>query len=141
MLLCGNLASCASIRSKICLQLPDSLAIPGRCQVAAWVWSRLQAVLPSFSTPRNPLDVTGYIVVDGTLQRRALEVVVDDPNIDFVLNLVSIDGKRQFTPAVLASMLEQYDHLAAVIHAARLPVVLISNTCLDLQTVARSVVE
>jgi len=102
---------------------------------------RLHAVLPSFSTPRNPLDVTGYIVVDGTLQRRALEVVVDDPNIDFVLNLVSIEGARQLTPAVLASMLEQYDHLAAISRAARLPVVLISNTCLDLQTIARSVVE
>ena len=102
---------------------------------------RLHAVLPPFSTVRNPLDVTGYVVVDGTLQRRALEVVVDDPNIDFVLNLVSIDGMRQLTPAVLASLLEQYDHLARIVHAARQPVVLISNTCLDLQTTARSIVE
>src|SRR5215469_9304450 len=77
---------------------------------------RLQAVLPPFSTVRNPLDVTGYVVVDGTLQRRALEVVVDDPNIDFVLNLVSIDGMRQLTPAILASLLEQYDHLARIVH-------------------------
>jgi acyl-CoA synthetase (NDP forming) len=102
---------------------------------------RLHSVLPSFSTVHNPLDVTGYIVVDGTLQRRALAVVVNDPNIDFVLNHVSIDGARQSTPTVLASMLEQYDHLATIVHSGQHPVVHISNTCLDLQTVARSVVE
>src|SRR5579884_225687 len=32
---------------------------------------QLKQILPPFSTPRNPLDVTGYIVVDGTLQLRS----------------------------------------------------------------------
>ena len=102
---------------------------------------RLHEVLPPFSTAHNPLDVTGYVVVDGTLQQRALEVVVNDPNIDFVLNLVSVDASRASTPAVLANILEQYDRLAAIVRAAPHPVVLVSNTCLDLQAVARSVVD
>lgn len=101
---------------------------------------QLRTVLPPFATAHNPLDVTGYVVVDGTLQQRALEVVVNDPDIDFVLDLVSIEGARQLTPAVQATLLEQYDRLAATIRTARHPVVLISNTCVDLQTTARAVV-
>jgi acetate---CoA ligase (ADP-forming) len=102
---------------------------------------RLQEVLPLFSTAHNPLDVTGYIVVDATLQQRALEVVVNDPNIDFVLYLASVDASRAQTPAVLATTLEGYDRLAAIIRASPHPVIPITNTCLDLQAVARAVVE
>ncbi|HLI91898.1 MAG TPA: acetate--CoA ligase family protein [Ktedonobacteraceae bacterium] len=102
---------------------------------------RLRATLPPFATPHNPLDVTGYVVVDGTLQHRALAAVVDDPQIDFVLNLVSVESARQLTPAMLAVMMEQYDRLAAIVRAARHPVVHSSNTCLDLQQVARAAVE
>lgn len=103
--------------------------------------ARLHEILPPFSTPHNPLDVTGYVVVDGTLQQRALEVVVNDPNIDVVLYLSSADGSRAATPAVLATILEQYDRLAVIVRAAPHPVILITNTCLDLQAVARAVVE
>ncbi|HEU5382755.1 MAG TPA: acetate--CoA ligase family protein [Ktedonobacteraceae bacterium] len=102
---------------------------------------RLQAFLPPFSTAHNPLDVTGYVVVDGTLQQRALEVVLDDPGLDFVLDLVSIDGTRDPTPAIQATFFEQYDRLAAIIRAGQHPVVLSSNACLDLPPTARAVVE
>ena len=101
----------------------------------------LQAVLPPFSTAHNPLDVTGYIVVDGTLQIRALDVVTRDPNIDFILNLVSIDGSRTLTPEALATTFESYRLLAGLIQKSPLPVVLVSNTCLDLSTTSRAVVE
>ena len=37
----------------------------------------LQEILPEFSNIHNPLDVTGYIVVDRSLQQRALQVVVE----------------------------------------------------------------
>ena len=56
---------------------------------------RLQTVLPPFSTCHNPLDVTGYVVVDSTIQQRSLEVVVNDPGIDFVLNLTATEGGRE----------------------------------------------
>ncbi len=102
---------------------------------------RLQAILPPFSTAHNPLDVTGYIVVDGTLQARALDVVVNDPNLDFILFLTSLDGRRVLEPSILANLLEQYDQLAATIRAARMPVVLVSNTCIDLTPTGQAVVE
>lgn len=102
---------------------------------------QLREVLPVFSTPHNPLDVTGYVVVDGTLQRRALEVVVNDPGIDFVLALVSGESTRQLVPEAMAVFQEQYDRLNDVIRAAPRPVVLFSNTCLDLQAAIRMAIE
>src|SRR6266851_7016805 len=70
---------------------------------------QLQMVLPPFSTCHNPLDVTGYVVVDSTIQQRALEAVVNDPGIDFVLNLTGTESGREPTPEVLAAMLPMYD--------------------------------
>ncbi len=35
----------------------------------------LRRVLPDFSNPHNPLDVTGYVVVDASISGKALEVV------------------------------------------------------------------
>ncbi len=101
----------------------------------------LQAILPPFSTCHNPLDVTGYVVVDSTIQQRSLEVVTHDPNIDFVLNLTATEGGREPTPEMLAAMLPAYDNLARIIRVAPHPVVLISNTCMDLSRTARAAVE
>jgi acyl-CoA synthetase (NDP forming) len=102
---------------------------------------RLRATLPPFATPQNPLDVTGYVVVDGTLQQRALAIVRDDPACDFILNLVSIDGLRQSSSEGLSQLLAQYDRLAELVRTAPRPVLLASNTCLDLPAAAQSVVE
>lgn len=101
----------------------------------------LQEILPSFATAHNPLDVTGYVVVDVTIQRRSLEVVVNDPNIDFVMELVSLDTSREPTPLALANALDQYERRAAVIRASPRPVVLTYTTCLDLPPAGRAVVE
>jgi acyl-CoA synthetase (NDP forming) len=101
----------------------------------------LQAFLPSFSTCHNPLDVTGYIVVDPLIQQRSLDVVVNDPNIDFVLNLVTTEFGYAPTPETLALTLPIYDLLNRTIHEAPRPVVLTSNTCMDLPPLARIIVE
>lgn len=102
---------------------------------------QLQTVLPPFSTCHNPLDVTGYVVVDSTIQQRSLEVVVNDPGIDFVLNLTATESGREPTPEMLAATLPMYDNLARIIHTSPRPVVLVSNTCMDLSRTARAVVE
>src|SRR5579883_3011444 len=103
---------------------------------------RLQTILPSFSTSHNPLDVTGYVVVDPTLQLRALDIVSKDPQIDFVLNLTSLGGGRgEPAPDVLANMLAQYEVLAHLVRSAPHPVILSTNTCTDLSIAAYTVVE
>lgn len=102
---------------------------------------RLQDILPPFSTCHNPLDVTGYVVVDSTIQQRALEIVVNDPHIDFVLYLTATESGREPAPEALAMLLAMNDNLAHLVRSAPRPVVLISNTCMDLSRTARTVVE
>ena len=102
---------------------------------------RLQAILPAFSNSHNPLDVTGYVVVDSSIQQRSLEVVVKDPHIDFVLYLTVNEGRREPTPETLAVVLPQYDNLNRIIQEAPRPVLLTANTCADLSPIAKLVVE
>jgi acyl-CoA synthetase (NDP forming) len=46
---------------------------------------KLRAILPPFATPQNPLDVTGYVVTDPDMPRKARELVIEDDNVDVVL--------------------------------------------------------
>ena len=100
----------------------------------------LQQLLPSFSTAHNPLDVTGYIVVDRTLQQRALEVVVDDPGLDFITYL-SEPPRLEPPASQLDALREQYRALGSIIHRSRLPVVVMSNTSIDLTPFGRSIAD
>ncbi|GER81386.1 acyl-CoA synthetase [Thermogemmatispora aurantia] len=102
---------------------------------------RLQAVLPPFATPHNPLDVTGYVVVDSTLQQQALAIVREDPQLDFLLNVVSIDGLRRSTPEGLQALYNQYERLADLVHTSPRPILLVSNTCVDLPAALLPIVE
>ncbi len=98
----------------------------------------LQQILPEFSTIHNPLDVTGYIVVDRTLQQRALQVVVEDPGLDFIAYLS--EPPRVEPPAPLrATYLEQYRSLGTMIRQSRIPIIVLSNTSIDLTPFARSI--
>ncbi|MFC7100561.1 hypothetical protein ACFQQB_08880 [Nonomuraea rubra] len=49
--------------------------------------ARLAEIVPSFGTVQNPLDVTGYVLIDRTLLGRALEAVTADPGIDLIMLL------------------------------------------------------
>lgn len=97
---------------------------------------RLQALLPQFSTVHNPIDVTGYVVVDRFLMQRALDIVVADPTLDFVVCVV--DPPR-VEPAQPEPMLERFDLLGKTIRTAPLPVLALANTCVDLTAFGRSV--
>ncbi len=48
---------------------------------AATTLQRLAAVLPSFATPSNPLDVTGAAVSDGGLYRQCVDILAADPDV------------------------------------------------------------
>jgi len=100
----------------------------------------LQQMLPTFSTAHNPLDVTGYIVVDRTLQQRALEVVVDDPGLDFITYL-SEPPRLEPPASQLEPLREQYHALGSIISRSRLPVVVMSNTSIDLTPFGRAIAD
>lgn len=59
--------------------------------LAPWdqAWSaRMAAVLPAFASVRNPIDVTGALVTDPELLRKALDVAVEHPDTDIIVVLV-----------------------------------------------------
>lgn len=96
----------------------------------------LQQVLPEFSTIHNPLDVTGYIVVDRTLQQRALQVVVEDPGLDFIVYL-SEPPCVEPPASQLEAYLEQYKLLGTIIQQSRIPIIVMGNTSVDLTPFGR----
>jgi acyl-CoA synthetase (NDP forming) len=96
----------------------------------------LRAMLPGFATVQNPLDVTGYVVVDRTLLGRALAIVAEDPGIDEVMLLA--DLPRALPPDPEAS-LEFYRGSSATIHGSSRPVVVVSNVLTDISDFGRRV--
>ncbi|HEY2241438.1 MAG TPA: acetate--CoA ligase family protein, partial [Streptosporangiaceae bacterium] len=94
----------------------------------------LKAMLPAFADVANPLDVTGYVVVDRTLLGRALEIVVTDANLDVVLLLADVLRDEPPDPA-LPRML--YEANARRIAASPRPVVVVSNALTDITPAGR----
>jgi acetate---CoA ligase (ADP-forming) len=95
----------------------------------------LTAMLPGFATVANPLDVTGYVVVDRTLLGRALEIVVGDPGIDAVLLLAELPRDEPADPALARALFEA---TARRVAASPRPVVVVSNALTDITPVGRS---
>ncbi|HEX3651183.1 MAG TPA: acetate--CoA ligase family protein [Pseudonocardiaceae bacterium] len=96
----------------------------------------LAGILPDFATVQNPLDVTGYVVVDRTLLPRALRVVADDPGIDEVMLLS--DLPRVVPPQPVES-LAYFRAAATIIEQAPRPVVVVSNVLTDISEFGRTV--
>lgn len=95
----------------------------------------LLGILPDFATPNNPLDVTGYVLLDRTLMGRALEVVGKDPNIDVVMLLQDLP---RTVPDIEASV-EAYEANAAIIRASEHPVVVVGNVLTSIEEVGRTI--
>lgn len=98
--------------------------------------ARLKEILPDFATVQNPLDVTGYVVVDRTLLSRALEVVADDPGVDAVMLLTDLP---RLPPADLNLTLQHFAATAQRIRDARRPVIVAGNVLTDITEVGRQV--
>jgi acyl-CoA synthetase (NDP forming) len=101
---------------------------------AATTTERLGAALPPFASARNPLDVTGIVLAErGSAQAGlgdvALEAVVDDPNIDFVLNMIALPGAPPPDPTPIELRVAQ---IAASTQRSTVPVVNFTATCSDL---------
>ncbi|MFI6601543.1 acetate--CoA ligase family protein [Nonomuraea sp. NPDC050536] len=97
---------------------------------------RLAEFLPSFATVQNPLDVTGYILIDRTLLSRALAVVTQDPGIDLVMLL---SEPPKLAPADPGPTLAAYSATARTIAGSPVPVVAVSNVLTDVTEFGRTV--
>ncbi|MFC5825752.1 acetate--CoA ligase family protein [Nonomuraea insulae] len=98
--------------------------------------ARLAEIVPSFGTVQNPLDVTGYVLIDRTLLGRALEVVTADPGIDLIMLLSEPPKVAPLDPAPAFAM---YSASAQRIAASPVPVVVVSNVLTDVTEFGRRV--
>jgi len=93
----------------------------------------LREVLPPFATPNNPLDVTGYVLLDRQLMSKALEVVTADPGIDAILLLQDLPrATPDFDLAV-----QNFTHAAQVIRGSAKPIVIVGNVLTDISETGR----
>ncbi|WP_406313698.1 acetate--CoA ligase family protein [Streptosporangium sp. NBC_01639] len=100
--------------------------------------ARLTEIVPGFATVQNPLDVTGYVLIDRTLMNRALETVAADPGIDLVMLLAE---SPRVAPPDPAPALAFYAESARRIAEAPLPVVVVANVLTDVTEFGRAVQE
>ncbi|MGW3350405.1 acetate--CoA ligase family protein [Nonomuraea rubra] len=98
--------------------------------------ARLAEIVPSFGTVQNPLDVTGYVLIDRTLLGRALEAVTADPGIDLIMLL---SEPPKVAPPDPAPVLATYAASAGRIAASPVPVVVVSNVLTDVTEFGRRV--
>ncbi|MEV0593796.1 acetate--CoA ligase family protein [Nonomuraea cavernae] len=98
--------------------------------------ARLAEIVPSFGTVQNPLDVTGYVLIDRTLLGRALEAVTADPGIDLVMLLSEPPRSAPPDPSPTFAL---YSASASRIAASPVPVVVVSNVLTDVTEFGRTV--
>lgn len=98
----------------------------------------LTGLLPAFSNPSNPLDVTGYVVVDATISHRALEIVVDGAagTYDTILYQATLPQNQPADPSVTRARLRA---VRAAIDRSPVPVVVQTASSSDISPFARSV--
>lgn len=100
--------------------------------------AQLEEIVPDFATVQNPLDVTGYVVIDRTLMRRSLDVVTRDPGIDFAILLSEVP---RVEPADHAIAVAAYQDSATVIRATAVPTVVVSTVLTDVTAYGRRLQE
>lgn len=65
--------------------------------------------LPEFATPQNPLDTTGYVVIDTNLLPNSEAVVSRDPNIDMLVVNGSVPATAEHVNFMSASLARRAD--------------------------------
>ncbi|OZC52910.1 carboxylate--amine ligase [Rhodococcus sp. RS1C4] len=97
---------------------------------------RLHEIVPDFATVQNPLDVTGYVVIDRTLMRRSLAVVAEDDDVDFAVLLSELPRVPGPDPD---AALTAYGESAKNIRTTAVPTVVLSTVLTDVTDYGRSV--
>ncbi|MER7394509.1 acetate--CoA ligase family protein [Streptomyces sp. NPDC000151] len=113
----------------------EGLEIPS---FAPGTTARLKEAVPEFATVQNPLDVTGYVLVDRTLLARALGTVAADPGIDAVLALVDLPRVPPADPEAARAYLGAF---AESIRKTDKPVVVSGNVLTDITETGRRLQE
>jgi acetate---CoA ligase (ADP-forming) len=121
----------------------QGVAIP---DFSAATEAAIGALLPPFASPHNPLDVTGF----GTLANlsgkkgpltavdHALDIAVQDPNLDFVLfSGVVLPEVRPPDEDAARTLETRVDWLAMRMGSAPIPVIPVASTCVNVSDYGR----
>ena len=92
-------------------------------------------ILPPFATPQNPLDLTGYSVIEPGMADKAHDVIFNDPGLDVVVLTSVLPQSQDGLSALHDSALRQ---IADRIKAAHAQVVLTSHLMGDHSAFARA---
>ena len=111
----------------------EGIEIP---EFAASTVGRLRQVVPEFAATQNPVDVTGYILVDRNLLRNALTAVHDDPSLDA---LVVVSDLPRTLPADPTLIIDGFRQTGEVIRRSAKPIVVMGNTLTEITPVGREV--
>lgn len=96
----------------------------------------LTGILPAFSNPHNPLDVTGYVVVDPSLALSALDIVgrAAEGLYDMVVYSTAVPRQAPANPALVEARM---DAVVKARDSSPVPVILQSSVSSDLTPYGR----
>jgi acetate---CoA ligase (ADP-forming) len=97
---------------------------------------RLRRVVPEFAATQNPVDVTGYILINRDLMRNALAAVQDDPGLDA---LVLVSDLPRTAPPDPAPVIEMFRHSSEALRHTAKPLIVMGNTLTDITAFGRDV--
>lgn len=95
---------------------------------------RLRELLPAFATCHNPVDVTGYVLIDGALLAKALTVVEEDPEVDAVVLVTDLPRDEPPDPSRVLTRLQ---NTAGLLREPAKPTVVMGNTLIDITPFGR----
>jgi acyl-CoA synthetase (NDP forming) len=100
--------------------------------------AELRTALPSFGTPHNPLDITGGAVLQPDLFEQGLRILGKQPEFSALACLFDVPvAEEHATEFVLAAL----RHIAAGLHAADAPTLMISHTVKPVTEVSTRIIE
>jgi acyl-CoA synthetase (NDP forming) len=121
----------------------QQVAIP---DFSAGTETAIAALLPPFASPHNPLDVTGFGVLANlsgkksqlTAVDHALDIAVQDPNLDFVLfSGVTLPEARPPDGDAADTLEARVKWLAMRMASAPIPVIPVASTCVNVSDYGR----
>jgi acyl-CoA synthetase (NDP forming) len=131
---CDIIADAASARG---VAIPD---------FSAETEAAVAALLPAFASAHNPLDVTGFGVLANLSGKKgpltavdyALDIAVQDPNLDFVLfSGVTLPEARPPDGGAAATLETRVDWLAMRMGSAPIPIIPVATTCVNVSEYSR----
>ena len=121
----------------------QAVAIP---DFSAGTETAIAGLLPPFASPHNPLDVTGFGVLANlsgkkgplTAVDHALDIAVQDPNLDFVLfSGVTLPEARPPDQDAADTLETRVEWLAMRMGSAPIPVIPVASTCVNVSDYSR----